>query len=71
MKYYNIPDVIGSNRSAGAAIGFGPKASKVLIVRGLDKTPMPKYMLPPTTSPIRKTFGTARYKCVGVIRGNK
>ena len=41
MKYYNLTAKIGKDKSKGTGIGFGPKHSKVMIVRGLDKTPSP------------------------------
>ena len=68
MKYYNLKANIGKDKSKGSHICFGPKHSKVLIVRGLDKTPSPhKYTLPSSNSGICKTFGLQREKCVSVI----
>ena len=76
MKYYNLKAHIGKDKSKGSGIGFGPKHSKVMIVRGLDKTPSPhKYNMPSGTSNLCKTFGLEREKCVSVIhpgpRGDK
>jgi hypothetical protein len=48
MKYYNIGNMMGKPR-AGAYIGFGPKASKGLIVKGLSDSPSPlNYKIPST-----------------------
>ena len=47
MKFYNLPVKLGKDKSRGAGVGFGPKGSKIMVVRGLDKSPSPlKYSLP-------------------------
>lgn len=47
MKFYNLPNKFGKDKSRGAGVGFGPKGSKIMVVRGLDKSPSPlKYALP-------------------------
>ena len=73
MKFYNLPSKFGRRELEGAAgIGVGPKHSKILVVRGLDKSPSPlKYFVPPAVSTMRKSFGLTREKCIGVIRGDK
>ena len=47
MKFYNVPEKFGKDQTKGAAVGFGSKGSKIMVVRGLDKSPSPhKYAIP-------------------------
>lgn len=47
MKFYDMPVNFGYDKSKGTAMGFGPKGSKIMIVRGLDKSPSPyNYFVP-------------------------
>lgn len=47
MKFYNLPEKFGKDKSKGSGFGFGPKGSKIMVVRGLDKSPSPlKYAIP-------------------------
>ena len=63
---------MGRSKGVGAYIGYGPKGTKGMVVRGLDKSPSPfNYHIPTTQSKVLKTFGLARGQCVGVIPGDK
>ena len=72
MKFYDMPTKFGKDKTKGPGVGFGPKGSKIMVVRGLDKSPSPlKYALPKGISQISKSFGDSRGNCKGVIRGDK
>ena len=57
----------------GTQLGFGPRLTKHMTVRGLDKSPSPlKYRVGNTQSDMRKTFGIPYEKYVkAVVPGDK
>ena len=72
MDYYEKPSKFGADKLKGTGMGFGPKGSKIMIVRGLDKSPSPlKYVMPPTKSSIKKSFGIAREMCKSHNKADK